>query len=327
MSSASNTTVMTTVVDYLVPLQNQISQYMLTAIFILGNFSNIANILVFLQKNLRTNACSWYFITVSVGHLIFLYFGCLTRVITSWSGFDLTRSSIYFCKIRSYFLACGLLISRHFLCMICIDRWMVTSSHTWIRRQSSVKSARWMIIGGAGLWFSFSICMLVWYRIEGSRGCVGASDTAFPTFYAIYNLVTILGPLFIMILFSLLVLINVRQVQQRRVATVTETTVITKKGLHYQRKDIQLIKLSLIQGIVYVLFTSIYAYSGTYSFFSQTMIKTRERTIIDGFISTIGVNISYLYMAATFFLYTLVSQTFRRETLSACQHVYRRYRC
>lgn len=297
---SSNTTV--TSVDYLIPLQNEIYQYILTAIFILGVFSNTINIVVFLQKNLRSNACSWYFMTVSMGHLIFLFFGCLPRIITAWTNFDLTRTSIIFCKVRAYFLACGLLISRHFLCMICIDRWMVTSRSAWLRRQSSLKKARWMIILGTGFWFSFSICLPIWYQIEGSRGCVGASNTVFPLFYAIYNLVTIFGPLFIMILFSLLVLINVRQVNRRQISMGIDRSISINNGIHFQRKDIQLIKLSVIQGFVYILFTALYAYNGTYAFLTQSVVKSRERVIIDGFITTIGVNISYLYMAVSYFI-------------------------
>jgi hypothetical protein len=44
-----------------------------------------------------------------------------------------------------------------------------------------------MVTGGTSLWFIFSLCMPIWYRIEGSGGCVAASDSAFPLFYAVYN--------------------------------------------------------------------------------------------------------------------------------------------
>ena len=293
----ASTTNSSTSADYLLPIENEMIQYMLVAIFIIGNFSNIANIFVFLQKDLRMNACSWYFIAVSIGHLIFFYFGCLTRFITVWTTFDLTRTSMVFCKLRAYFLAAGLLTSRYFLCLISIDRWMISSNHTWLRKLSSLKVAKWMIIGGAIVWFAFSLCMPIWYRVEGDRGCVGASDTAFPLFYAVYNLVTILGPLFIMIVFDALILFNIRQLPRSRVVVHSRAPTTTRPALKHRRKDLQLIKLCLIQGAVYVLLTSLYAYTGTYSFVTRHMIKTQERTIIDGFISTVGINLMYLYMA------------------------------
>lgn len=291
----------TTNVDYLVPIQIDMAEYMLLAIFIIGIFSNLANIFIFLQKDLRVNACSWYFIAVSVGHLIFFYFGCLTRIITAWTSFDLTRTSIVFCKMRAFFLAFSLLISRHFLGMISIDRWMVTSSRVWLRRLSSLKMARVMIIGGTFTWFGFSLCMPIWYQIEGNRGCVGASNTAFPLFYAVYNLATILGPLSIMIFFNILILYNTQHLARSTVVVHSGTRAASIQGVKYRRKDLQLIRLCLIQGVVYILLTSLYAYTGTYSFFTQTMIKTRERTIIDGFISTVGINLMYSYMAVSRF--------------------------
>lgn len=296
-SNITTTTTTGTAVDYLVPLQNQMVIYMLSITFVLGNFSNYANIFVFLQKGLRSNACSWYFITVSIGHLIFLYFGALPRVVTTVTGFDLTRTSIVFCKIRAYFLAFGLLISRYFLCLISIDRWMVTSTHVWLRSMSSLKVAKWMTMTGIVLWMIFSICMPVWYQIEGSRGCVGASNTAFPLFYAIYNLATILGPLAIMIFFNALILFNVRQLRRGRVSIQTDSTIVVARGPQSHRRDHQLIKLSLVQGIVYVFLTSLYAYDGTYTFITQSIVKTRERVIIDRFITLVGINLMYLYMA------------------------------
>ena len=299
MASPANST---TSVDYLVPIQTELVEYMLVVIFIVGIFSNLANIFVFLQKDLRVNACSWYFIAVSVGHLIFFYFGCLTRIVTAWTSFDLTRTSIVFCKLRAFFLAFSLLISRHFLCMISIDRWMITSSHVWLRQLSSLKMARLMIISGTIIWFGFSLCMPVWYRIEGNRGCVGASDTAFPLFYAVYNLATILGPLVIMIFFNIFILFNTRQLTRSTVVVHSGTRTASIQGVKYRRKDLQLIRLCLIQGGVYILLTSLYAYTGTYSFFTQTMIKTHERMIIDAFISTVGINLMYSYMAVSQFI-------------------------
>ena len=74
----------------------------------------------------------------------------------------------------------------------------------------------------------------------------------------------------------------------------------------------QLIKLSLIQGIVYVLFAALYAYNGTYTYITQSVVKSRERVIIDGFITTIDI-----------FLYTVVSKTFRKELVSVYQRFYR----
>ena len=255
-------------------------------------------LLFFLQKSLRSNACSWYFALVSFGHLIFLYFGCLTRIITAWSGYDLNGTSIIYCRIRIYFLTISLLMARYFLCFISIDRWMVSSTKNSIRELSSLKIARWFIIFGLSFCIIFSMKFPIWYRIERIRGCVGASDTYYPLFYIIYNLIITFGPFIIMILFSLLVLNNIRKFRRRQIAAKTQiNNTILPISKQFQRKDLQFIKLFLIQVIVYILLNTFYTYNITYAFLTQSNIKTPEQFALEEFLSTIGLIISYLYMA------------------------------
>ncbi|CAF0782110.1 unnamed protein product [Adineta steineri] len=238
MNSTTITTQTTT--SSLTIIQNLITQYTFTVIFIIGNFSNLANILVFLQKPLRLNAYSWYFEFVSLGHLIFLYFGCLTRIITTWSGYDLTRTSIIYCRIRIYFLTISLLMARYFLCFISIAR-------------------------------------------------------------------------------CLLILRNLRQGHRRQVIATTQTNInrLSINAVHqFHRKDIQ-----FIQVCIYILCNAFYGYNATYTFITQSTIKTAEQVAFNSFLSTIGLNIRYLYMAITFFLYTLVSSTFRKECFLAIKRI------
>ncbi|CAF0918217.1 unnamed protein product [Adineta steineri] len=296
MMNSTTITTQTTITSSLTVIQNLITQYTFTIIFIIGNFSNLANILVFLEKTLRLNAYSWYFEFVSLGHLIFLYFRCLTSIITAWSGYDLTRTSIIYCRIRIYFLTISLLMARYFLCFISIDRWL--------------------IIFGLSFCILFSINFPIWYQIDGSKGGIGVPNTFYPLFYTIYNLVITIGPFFIMILFSLLLLRNLRQGHRRQVIARTQTNTVRlsiNAGQQFHRKDIQFIKLSFIQVCLYILCNAFYGYNATYAFITQSTIKTAEQVAFNSFLSTIGLNINYLYMAITFFLYTLVSSTFRKE--------------
>jgi hypothetical protein len=92
-------------------IENYITIYVLTTIFIFGNIGNIGNLIIFSQKLLRINVCSWYFIIFSIGNIITLNFGCSTRIISLWIGYDLVRISILFCKLRIYFIIFGLSLS------------------------------------------------------------------------------------------------------------------------------------------------------------------------------------------------------------------------
>lgn len=271
-----------------------ISQYTLTIIFLIGNLSNLANIFVFLQKSLRSNVCSWYFLLVSLGHLIFLYFVCLIRLLTNWLGYDVTGISIIFCRIRIYFPTISLLISRYFLCLISIDRWMITSNKISTRQLSSLKIVRWLIINGISFSLIFSIIMPIWYRIEESRtSCIGALDSFYPLFYTIYNLIIIFLPFFLMILFSLLAIKNLREIKIHPIS-------ITNNKTRVHRKDLQFIKLSLIQVLIYVLLNTFYAYNVTYTFITQSIIKSDEQIQLDSLFSIISLNMSYLYTAVKF---------------------------
>ncbi|CAF0974024.1 unnamed protein product [Adineta steineri] len=58
------------------------------------------------------------------------------------SIYDLSSISLPFCKIRIYFVLNGLNISRYLLCLISLNRWMITSRDAGIRKKSSPKLAR-----------------------------------------------------------------------------------------------------------------------------------------------------------------------------------------
>ena len=179
---------------------------------------------------------------------------------------------------------------------------MITSTNTAIRRLNSMKIARWFMIIGCCFCILFSIMMPIWYRIETDRGCVAASNTFFPLFFTIYNLVLTIAPIFVMIIFSLLALNNLRKSRFRQVTTSKTTNLqlgTTMNRFVYHRRDIQFIKLAFIQMLIYILCTSFYGYTATFTFITQSMVKTKEQIAMDSFLNTIAINISYLYMGVS----------------------------
>ncbi|CAF4446164.1 unnamed protein product, partial [Adineta steineri] len=98
-----------------------------------------------------------------------------------------------------------------------------------------------------------------------------------------------------MILFSLLILRNLRQGHRRQVIATTQTNInrLSINAVHqFHRKDIQ-----FIQVCIYILCNAFYGYNATYTFITQSTIKTAEQVAFNSFLSTIGLNIRYLYMA------------------------------
>jgi hypothetical protein len=77
----NSTTTITSLASRFAVIQYYMTEYVLPTIFVLGNLGNIGNIIIFSQKVLRTNVCSWYFILFSIGNLVNIYFGNFTRII------------------------------------------------------------------------------------------------------------------------------------------------------------------------------------------------------------------------------------------------------
>ena len=292
---------------HLAHTQIQIIRSLLTPVYIIGILSNLANILVFSQHTLRTHICSWYFIGASIGQLIYLNFGCLTRVIWAWSQYDLSLISLPFCKIRIYFVLNGLTISRYLFCLITIDRWMITSKNNNIRRLSSSKIARWLIIGGVSFFFLLNILFSIDYKIDKISGCGLGKKPVHSFFYAVYNTTLSLVPLCILLVFSFLIIYNVRQTKHQISPTktaISQEDISHQRHHHHHKKDIQFIKLALVQVAGYILFNTLHGYNAIHDIVTRNHNKTADQQAIDEFLYGIGLNLHYTYTGV--FLFSLL---------------------
>jgi len=294
MNSTTNT-----LSNYLANIQTKMIQSLLTTMLVIGNLSNVANILVFSQNSLRSHICSWYFIGASIGHLLYLDLGCLTRVIPAWTQYDLSLISLPFCKARIYFVLIGLTISRYLLCLISIDRWMTTSRNVRIRQLSSPKIARRLIIGAVLFLISINLPISIGYVIDKISGCGPSTESIYSLFYTIYNIILSLAPLFILTIFSLLTLSNIRHIGHRQILPTTQITLNTHTAANRERrhnnKDIQFIKLSLIQVAAYVIFNTLHGYTTIDAVITQNQIQNADQIAIVGFLNGLGLNLHYTY--------------------------------
>jgi hypothetical protein len=168
----------------------------------------------------------------------------------------------------------GLATSRYLLCLISVDRWMITSRTAANRRQSSLKVARLLIIGGVLFLIIANIFECLQYVFDAERGCGPSIASMNCLLYTIYNITLSLGPLFILIMFSVLVLINIHHTGHRQVLLTTQPAPnnhIPNQRARYHKKDVQFIELSLIQVAGYILFNTLYG------FITQKNIKTDDQ--------------------------------------------------
>jgi hypothetical protein len=172
-----------TLASQLSDLSNKLLVYYLTPVYIIGMLGNIFNIIIFLRRNLRSSACSQYFISMSISQIILFNVAAINRTIAVLTGYDLSTTVNGLCKIRIYFYLTSLGFMRQCLCLISIDRWIVTTKNVLIRKFSSSRVVRWLIIGSVLFWILYSIHTLIGYRVSPTRGCTNLVDPNYSLFY------------------------------------------------------------------------------------------------------------------------------------------------
>ncbi|CAF1155720.1 unnamed protein product [Adineta ricciae] len=287
----------------------QPSIYYLPIVYVIGVFGNIINIAVFCQSKLCSNSCSLYFICLSFSHLLMLNCPCLFRIIAVMNNYNVFGRVDILCKISNYLDVLSLILSRNFLCLICINRWMITSPNPWIRKQSSRRTARWVVLITITFWVFVNVHTATGYS-SISTVCASARD--YLVLSSIYHIVTAIGALFIMIWFSILTLMNLRHVG-RRVNPLTILTSRTHLERQSQKKrEIQFIRLSFLQVLLYIILNSLRTAMPVVLYYRTVLHSptNSEREIIY-LCYYWGTYLLYTYAAITSMIYIVASNTFR----------------
>lgn len=290
--------------------QIQIIRYEEPFILLLGNLGNIANILIFGRRELRKNVCSRYFICLSLAHLLLLDTLCFSRILTTSTGNNVFQYIMSLCKLRTYFTEFSTLLSRYFLCLISIDRWMVTSSSARLRQQSSTRASRWLIIIGILFWAIFSSHAAIGFQ-TGPVECTPPAGSIYSMFYSIEAIIVAMVPMFIMIVFSCLTVFNVRsrvirQIQPTQVIlsihTETQQTNMSNASRQLFKYNIQLVRLSILQVIFYFLLNTTWSINALYQLLIgvQGMMNINQQLTIV-FLGRLGLNLLFTYTAVCCF--------------------------
>ena len=290
----------------LLQIHTQITRYEFPFILVFGCVTNLINMMIFSRRVLRQNVCSWYFICLSLLQFLLLITMCLQTIVITYTGYNITAHLVSFCKIRQYAFDLITSLIRHFLCLISIDRWMVTSSSAWLRRQSSPRVARWVVIFSVIFWSIFNIHSAIEYNIF-SNLCTAPLPSSYFLFYSIYNIIISVFPMIIMILFSVLTLRNLRvkrviPIHPMNSVGVNATSTITNVNQPVSRqrsqRDIHLIRLSIIQVAAFVIFNSGWCVYPLYLFVTTARgNRTLEERLLSAFLVAFGFNLLYVYAA------------------------------
>ena len=302
----------------LLQINNQLSRYELPFILLIGILTNIMNLLIFSRRGIRQNVCSWDFFCLSLIHLLILLTTCSQTAFVPWTGYNIAGSIVAFCKIRQYLFDLLTSLSRHLICLISIDRWMITSSNVWLRRQSSPRIARWIIIISVMFWSLFNIHALIEFNIT-SNICTASPASMYFFFYSIYSIIITVSPMIIMILFSIFTLKNLhrnRVVPRASVNSIIANPITTMiSNIHpnpqqqrrRSQRDIHLIRLSVIQVVAFLMLNSIWTVFPLHLFITSSRgIRTLEERFLSGVLSGFGLNLIYTYATVCFFFLKLI---------------------
>ncbi|CAF1036166.1 unnamed protein product [Adineta steineri] len=295
----------------LVLIQQLLTNYFYPIILVFGILGNIINIIIFLRKSLRQISCNN---SSSFVNLIILNVGIIPLIYTNKYNWQIT--TIY-CKIRSYLFNSSQQMSRYFIVMACFDRFALCSSNIRLRRFSHVNIARYYIIPFIIIiWIIFPIHMLI-FTISINNSCI------YPGISALYNSIygiTLVGfiPPILMLTFSLLTYRNLKIKQYRRqthLFTTLNNQLSINQNLKQEKKDQQVLRMLIIQVIIYISTTTPSSINLLYSVLTSYsgIIKSNERKSIESFISFLTGILNYTYPTLSCYLFFFISHLYRNQ--------------
>ena len=130
----------------LVQLAQDISRIVISIIIVVGVLSNTLNILILTRPALYHHACSRYFLALAISNLFYCGVILVHRLLADQYRIDPATISNDLCKFIVYVNHVGIFLAPNFIVLAAIDRWCASSASAHLRKFSSVKTARWMIL-------------------------------------------------------------------------------------------------------------------------------------------------------------------------------------
>lgn len=274
-----------------------------------ANLSNLFSIVIFLQKHHRASSCSIYLALAAFFAIVSINWALIPTINALNNPPDPFSQSIVLCRLRGYILQLANNLFRTFLILACADRFAMSSSSVWIRGWATKKVA-WRTVTIAILaWLLIPSHLLIWETIEKSK-C--SAFGTYAIFYTTYTLIIIFTPLCLMSLFGFLTLRNMKRLRARVLPVNGTFTVASEQR---KRRDMDLLKMVLTEVMVYLILTSAYPLVFLYTTITANITnKSGTRLQIESFISFMSnAFLQYLNSGSCFFLYMVISRTFRSE--------------
>jgi hypothetical protein len=284
-------------------VQSELLRYMPLVTMIAGVIGNTLNCLIFTRRSLRRNPCSIYFLASSIANFFGIFFGCLTRILSTFQINPPGSQMSVYCKSKTFLTYIGLAASTWFIVGACADRYASSASVARIRSFSQVKIARRVVciiaIVVILIYFQMNFCF------DGTvqAGNCYPSTSLCNTFNDFNLLVTYsLFPPILMLILGLMTIRNVHKTQRIR--------------RDVSAKDRQLTVMLIIQVICISILSMPISIQKIYAEMTLYYTKSAQQKIIENFFATFVVLLALMNTSTSFYLFTLTGKVFRKELKS-----------
>ena len=305
--------------------QKYLYQYAILVLMILGTIGCIFSLIVFTKTTFRKNPCSLYMIMYYIGNLTHIYTVILPSMLVYAYNLSISVQNIHMCRFVVYMAVVLNVLCPSYLILASIDRILITSSNAGTRKKSTLRLAFISIICVTLFWFSCDTHVLVfttiWQIVPNYFVCYFQGGL-YLTIFIFYSATRALLIPLILAGLGYWAVKNIRQVGRHRIHNV-ESNIETSAHENLQQihsKDRQLIRIVLMDVIIYILSSLPIAIMSLYLQTIQYDKKTVEQSQINSFINDMCVCIGYIPYCIGFYKNLIISKTFRTEfkNISLC---------
>jgi len=199
----------------------QITIYIGWFSLIVGFLGNSLNITVFMTLNtFRQTSCAFYLTAASSMNIVQILCGLLPRILISGYSIDLTKTSLFVCKIHVFMGFIATLIWLTFMTLAVANQFASVTTR-W-RHLCNRRLAQQIVLVVIVFWCLYGIPYLIFYNIyvpptTGLPTCTN-TNSYFAIYISHFQLPILLGclPLLIQIVFGVLICVNLHGEISRR---------------------------------------------------------------------------------------------------------------
>ncbi|CAF0981956.1 unnamed protein product [Adineta steineri] len=291
--------------------QKKLFLVLIPIIIVVGNLGSFFNVIVFSRSNkFRFSSCSLYLIFASIGYAMYLNVVPLLRFLQLGFNIDPSAKWSWICKLRFFAIGFLLMLPRSYMVLAAIDRYFLSTSnqHRFLSRSIALK----MILFVCLFWMIICIHDIIFYDIQISlngteRLCSNPSGSysIFLSFYSI--LINGISMPLLMSIFGILTFYNLKRYRNR---IHNNRIIILQRRKKEEWSILRMLIIQLIFTISLSLPVTIYlCYNGLTQYYQKSFF----RIFIENYIYNMSTLLQYINAAASFYIYSLTSRTFRKE--------------